>query len=281
VALITMIVTGDMERRGLASSLKKVFHQADFSIQKVDSFTSTKVLWPPPKARGVQSAIEKYATAFLAALDPGRREPRPDYVFGIDDLELENRTRPDAVIHAFRCAVAAEMENRRSTMNARSCDKFAARVKDNCSFHLFVPMLEAYFYADPVALRSIGCVRNPVLDPCCDVEQFQTTDPDYLTPSPQPSLPWAIDLGSRPFHPKRYLQFLLEPTLYSETDQGVRGLSGISWRSVLGRSDQTLFLRSLFQDLAHAVGLEVSSFPGSTHPLTSAHSNPNRILRNC
>ena len=56
-------------------------------MQKVDAFTSTKVLWPPPAPRKLQSAIEKYATALVAALDPGRRDPRPDFVFGIEDLE--------------------------------------------------------------------------------------------------------------------------------------------------------------------------------------------------
>src|SRR5262249_50605916 len=149
-------------------------------------------------------------TAFLAALVPGRREPRPDYVFGIDDLELENRDQPEAVIHAFRCAVAAELANRRRAMNADTYDKFVARVKENCSFHLFVPMSEAYLYADPEVLRAIDCTRQVHLAPDCDVEQFRTTDPDYLAASAQPSPSWAIDLNSRPLHPKRYLQFLLD-----------------------------------------------------------------------
>jgi hypothetical protein len=74
VVAIALIVTGDMEKHGLARSLQKAFPEANFSVQKVDGFTSTKVSWPPPTARGVQSAIEKYVKAFLAALVPGRRD---------------------------------------------------------------------------------------------------------------------------------------------------------------------------------------------------------------
>lgn len=279
---VALIVTGDMEQYGLARSLKKVFPQVDFSVQKVDGFTSTKVLWPPPKAprSGVRSAIEKYVTAFLAALDPGRRQPRPDYVFGVEDLELENRERPEEVIRAFRLAVAAELERRRTTMNSPSYDKFVARVKERCSFHLFAPMPEAYFFADAGTLQAAGCSRLAILLPNGDVEQFQTTDPDYLAAPQQPTPSWAVDPKTRAFHPKRYLQFLLEPASYSETDQGVKALSAINWQTVLAQPQQTLFLRSLFQDLADAVGLDQSLFPGDHHPLTSDYRNRDRILRN-
>src|SRR4051812_37462552 len=126
-----------MEQYGLDRSLKRIFPEADFTVQRVDGFTSTKVLWPPASARGVQSAIEKYVTAFLAALIPGRRHPQPDFVFGIEDLELENRDRPEDVIRAVRAAVAAELDRRKPNMNADAFDKFVARVKENCSFHLF------------------------------------------------------------------------------------------------------------------------------------------------
>src|SRR5262249_22725758 len=163
---------------------------------------------------GVRSAIEKYITAFVAALDPGRRKPRPDFVFGIDDLELPNREHPDQVIHAFRSALTAELESRRPTVNAPAFDKLVGRLKEYCSFHLFVPMTEAYFYADPAALEAIGCTRQPVLDPNADVELFSTNDADYLAAPTQPLPSWAIDPSSRPHHPKRYLQFLLNPNSY-------------------------------------------------------------------
>ena len=43
---VALIVTRDMEQHGLAASLKKVFPEVEFSVQKVDSFTSAKVTWP-------------------------------------------------------------------------------------------------------------------------------------------------------------------------------------------------------------------------------------------
>lgn len=113
-------------------------------------------------------------------------------------------------------------------------------------------MPEAYFFADPGALEATGCT----------------------SPS------WAIELGLRPYHPKHYLRFLLDPDGYAETQEGLRALGAINWVVVLARAQHTLFLRSLFQDLAFAVGLDQSQFPGEVHPLTSDYRNRNRILRN-
>ena len=185
-------------------------------VQKVDSFTSAKVTWPPPTTpRGVKSAIEKYSTALVAALDPGRRKPRPDWVFGIEDLELENRDQPEAVIQAFRSALTAELDNRRQTSNMAAYDRLVEGLRERCSFHLFAPMPEAYFFADRNVLRVIGCSREAILAPECDVERFTIADPDYLNVPPQSSPSWAIDPSLRPFHPKRYLQYLLHPVPYS------------------------------------------------------------------
>ncbi len=281
MATVALIVTGKMEHYGLADSLGRVFPKVEFSAQMVDGFTTTKVIWPPPSgARGVPSAIEKYARAFLAALDPGRRKVRPDFVFGIDDLELENRDQPEKVIDAVRHAVHAELERRKAGMNAASYDKFANRVREYCSFHLFVPMPEAYFYADPATLQAIGCVRQPMLAANCDVERFVATDPVYLGVPPSASPSWAIDLRLRPFHPKRYLEFLLQPASYSETEEGLKALSVLNWQRVQTEPERTLFLRSLFQDLAFAAQLPIADFPGKAHPLTSNYGSRTRVLRN-
>jgi hypothetical protein len=206
--------------------------------------------------------------------------PRPDFVFGIEDLELANLNQAEAVIDAFRHAVAAELATRQCSMNADRFDKFKARVKDCCSFHLFVPLAEAYFFADQGALEATGCTREAQLEAGCDVELFRTIDLEFLNAPQQPPPHWAIDPQTRALHPKRYLQFLLDPEFYSETEQGVAALQAISWQTVLGRPDHTLFLRSLFQDLAFALGLEISLFPGNIHGLTSDYQNRNRVLRN-
>jgi hypothetical protein len=280
VVAVALIVTGEMERVALDGSLKKAFPQVDFSVQMVGGFTSAKVTWPPPKAKGVQSAIEKYATALVAALDPGRKRQKPDFVFGIEDLELANRQDPAEVIRVFRYAINAELDRRRQSMNAHSYQKLSDGVKERCSFHLFTPMTEAYFFADPQVLGKIGCKQSPILKPDSDVELFETTDGAYLDPAAQAASLWAIDQASRPFHPKRYVQFLVEPASYNETTEGVQALLALNWHTVLARPEQTLFLRSMFQDLGHAVGLDPSSFPGKVQPLTSGHGNRSRVLRN-
>jgi hypothetical protein len=277
---VALIVTGDMEQYGLGRALQKDFPQVSFTVQKVDCFTSANLGQHSPGLPRVKTAIQKYATALVAALDPGRRECKPHYVFGIEDLELANSHQPAVVIQALRSAVAAELATRRARMNANSYAKLEARLRDQCSFHLFVPMIEAYLFADAAALAATGCTRRPQLLPGCDVEQFQSIDPAYLQPPVQPPHPWAINPNTRPYHPKRYLQFLLAPAFYSETLQGVHALLTINWQTVLANPQETLFLRALFQDLAEAVGLGVQSFPGNTHPLTSDHANPGRVLRN-
>jgi hypothetical protein len=165
-------------------------------------------------------------------------------------------------------------------MNAKSFAKLEARVRDNCSFHLFAPMIEAYLFADPAVLVASGCHRQPQLSTGCDVEQFQVTDPVYLQAPAQPRPSWAIDPSDRPYHPKHYLQFLFQPASYSETTDGVKALLALNWQTVLAKAQQTMFLRALFQDLAHAVGMDMSSFSGNAHPLNSAHAAQGRILRN-
>lgn len=275
---VALIVTGEMEKRGLAPALQRAFPEAEFlEPQKVDCFTSAKVLWPPPSARGVKSNVEKYAAALVAALDPGRRRDRkPDFVFAVEDLELVNRLQPENVVQALCLAVAAELESRRPSMNAAAYEKLAERVKEKCSFHLFAPMPEAYFFADDGALKAAGCTRTPQLRPGADVECFETTDPEYSAQTVR-----AFDPAHHPFHPKCYLEFLAAPAEYRETKQGSAALSVLDWKRVLAVPEQTLFLRSLFHDLADAVSLEPSALQGAAHSLTSNYKDPNRILRNC
>jgi hypothetical protein len=166
-------------------------------------------------------------------------------------------------------------------MNANSFDKLVTRLKGQCSFHLFAPMAEAYFFANPAALRATGYSGTPNLVANCDVENFTVADQAFLSAPVQPAAIWACDPRFRKHHAKHYLEYLLEPVMYSETGEGVRALKAIDWNQVLAKPDQTLLLRSLFQDLAYALGLPAASFPGDTHPSTSGQGNRNRILRNC
>lgn len=281
MATIALIVTGDMERLALAESLRRVFPEAEFlESQKVDSFTSAQVSWPPPQRAGLLSNIEKFATALIAALDPARRKPRPDLVVGIDDLELANLEKPEAVIGAFRRAVTAALERRAAATGLRTFNKLCKNVREKCSFHLLVPMCEAYFFADPGALKAAGCKRPAKLIPSCDPEQFTVVDPKYseVFSGDQQVPKWAIDLPTRLRHPKHYLDFLSGS--YRETHQGHAALAVLDWDQVLAMRQHCRFLRSLFRDIEDALGIADSRFPGDTHPLTSDWQNPSRILRN-
>lgn len=277
---IALIVTGDMEQRVLGASLQRVFPTAEFSTQKVDSFTSARVAWPPPRRAGMQANIEKFATALIAALDPGRRKPPPDFVFAVDDLELINRDQPEQVVAALRSAITAELERRQGQLNQRSFDKLQEAVKQQCSFHLLVPMCEAYFFADPQALAAAGCTKIWSLAPDCDVEQLEVTDAGFLadqsaaTPAPR----WAIQADLRRLHPKHYLDFLLES--YRDTHQGVAALTVIDWLAILQQPEHCRFLRSLFHDLTDAMAMDATAFSGQPHPLTSAWASRDRVLRN-
>lgn len=281
MATIALIVTGDMERLALAESLTRVFPEAKFlESQKVDSFTSGQVTWPPPQRPGLLSNIEKFAIAMIAALDPGRRKPRPDRVVGIDDLELANLERPEAVIGAFRCALTTALERQAAATGQRTFNKMSKNVREKCSFHLLVPMCEAYFFADPAALKAAGCTRPAKLTPNCDPEQFTVIDPkcSEVFSGDQQAPEWAIDLPTRLRHPKHYLDFLSGS--YRETHQGNAALRAVDWDRVLTHQQHCRFLRSLFQDIEDALGIDQPQFPGDTHPLTSDWRNPDRILRN-
>jgi hypothetical protein len=259
VATVALIVTGDMERIGLADALHRAFPNHTFlRPQKVDGFTSAPVQAGPvqrPRIAAVRTNVQKFATALVAAIEPGRRGiEKPDFAFGIDDVELANRGRVDAVVNELRAAVAAEVDARCQGLNASPAEKLRNRVKNCCSFHMFAPLPEAYFFACSQAMQATGCVKAVVRDQASDVEDFYTNDPAYLQ-DPTPPLPsWAINMADRPHHPKRYIEFLLWPDVrYTETNQGVAALRAIRWEAVLGNRTHTQFLRSLFHDLADAL----------------------------
>lgn len=68
---VALIVTGDLERLGLATSLGRLFPNAEFHFEmKVDGFTSRRVRnMGATKIRGL---VDKMAEALVAAVDPGR-----------------------------------------------------------------------------------------------------------------------------------------------------------------------------------------------------------------
>ncbi len=282
---VKLIVTGEMEKKALANALNKVFPTISFETKFDDEFagfTSSNVLQAPTSS-GFQRNIDKFASELVAAVDPGRRGIPADMAIAIDDLELENINHEKAVAECFREAVIRCVENRWPSRKRQGvCFQ---KVRERCSFHLFVPMTEAYFFGETNALKRAGAERNSMVSgKGMDVENFRVTnDPDYLN-AVKGEFYWAIDPNKRNRHPKHYLQYLCDPegskarkTCYRETKGGVRALQTLDWNSVLKNSQYVMFLRSLFEDISDKFGLK-NSYPGECSPIT--RFGKDSVLRN-
>jgi hypothetical protein len=277
---IALLVTGKAEEKALHHLLKRVFPEVEFvMLPRRDGFTSgplpaTPLLGTAPE----HTHVERLAQALIAEVEPGRRgHELPDLVVLVDDLELENLDQPERAVEHVREAVRAHLEQH-DWPSATSRERAYERVRERCSFHLLVPMLEAYFFGEPAALVRAGAKRASRFDAsAADVEtRFLVNDLDFLAPPDRPPReklpPWAT--ANRARHPKHYLQFLCDPTgteprAYVETKGGQAALRQLDWPMVLAPEEHVCFLRSLFHDLADALGEDpVARFPGKTHPCT-------------
>lgn len=287
---VALIVTGQAEHRALHLSLKRLFQDVQFEPMYRESFTANPLPEVPALEPTRPTLVHKLAGALVAAVDPGRTNEPADFAVLIDDLELANAAAPERAIRHLRAAVKDYIE--RQWPNADRRDRCSQRVKDRCSFHLFAPMLETYFFGEPAALRRAGATREPSLDATRDIEDFETTDAEYLAACPpvagegaqaRPPPAWAFWPAR---HPKRYLQFLCDPSgsdprAYQETKGGCEALRTLDWHAVLARRDHVRFGRSFLLDLADALGRDdlVRLWQGASHPLTS-HPGRDRVLRN-
>jgi hypothetical protein len=281
---VALIVTGRLEQVGLPSALRRLFPGVEFLPEYFEGFTSCRLTSGPaaPRPIGIGTNAEKMATAMMLALDPGRREIPADYAFALEDLELANDDQPERVVNAFREAVRSCLPGLHNTaLRQNRCE---TQVPLRCSFHLLRPMIEAYLFADPEALRRAGVKQAPSLVPGCDLEDFETDDPGYR------EIISASQVGpaSRLHHPKWYLRWLCDPTgeprekAFRETKGGVAALAGLDWNRVLGQPGRCPFLRSFVADLADALELSPPFPDGGCHPLTARHhpGRKDRLLRN-
>ncbi|MHB8873513.1 MAG: hypothetical protein ACYC8T_07490 [Myxococcaceae bacterium] len=287
---VRFLVTGECERGGLAESFQRCFGStgASFSVARcpAQSFTSSP-LTEPPSSRA-RDTIDKFAISLLEEV-----HEHPDaLVVGVDDLELQND--PLETVAAIRAAISRGMEIRWSSLNARN--RVADRMREYCSFHLLVPMVEAYFFGEPEALERAGAVRRSLFD-CVssDPEQFQVEDAEYLaapetTPESEPNperrkRSWAKKVALRRLHPKLYLKFLCSPddpfgAHYRETRGGVEALRMLAWARVISNGDHVQFARALFADIADFLGTP-APFPGAEPEATSRFAQRrDRVLRN-
>ncbi|WP_164001061.1 hypothetical protein [Pyxidicoccus caerfyrddinensis] len=281
---VVLITTGRCEQLALGDSLKRYFPDATFlAPEPRDSFTSTRIRLtaaPPPRPGGPLSVVDRLAQAMVAMTDPGRNGVPPDLVIAVDDVELVNLDQLEVVTSTLRNAVKRHLDTF-AWSSARRREQAAERVREHCSFHLMCPMVEAYFFGEPQALTRAGARRASAVDARAhDLEDFATEEASFLS-MPDGSKHWATP--DRKKHPKRYLQYLIDPEgadarSYREAEGGRRALSELDWPGVLSVEDHTQLARSLFSDLADALGVD-NPCPGPCHPLTASR-RADRVLRN-
>ncbi|MCP3137296.1 hypothetical protein [Pyxidicoccus xibeiensis] len=285
---IRLIVTGKLEEKALHRSLRHLFALTSASVEflaplKEQDFTSTPLTTLPPEEGVSSSRASKLAARIVAELHPGRssRAERADYVIAVDDLELANERQPGFVLDYLRRTIRNYV---RSKFPQPAEQSFVFRkLATRASFHLLVPMVEAYFFGEPAALvRASATLAPNLFDSARDVEDFEVNDPDYMALTP-PKVEWH----PRPRHPKNYVRYLCDPQgtrsqneerAYRETHEGYEALSVLDWRTVLKNPAHGAFMRSLIDDLADALNIP-SPCPGPCAPLT-ARGSGEHLLRN-
>jgi hypothetical protein len=286
MAVVALIPTGLMEHHALGDALATVFPDHSFVTlpreRHLNGFTSSDVAhFRTPQADPVPTNLDELAAELVNAIFPARKGETIHFAYVVEDLELCNQSQPELVLSVFRDAVDKYI---RETWPQQSDDRYA-EVRERCSFHLFRPTTEAYFFGDAAALRRAGVSRPHLLPADVELENFRTIDVEYL------DLPAGTsdikDMPDRQFHPKSYLRFLCDPTLtdkrrkYKETRQGVAALRQLNWSAVLGPPPHCPFLHAFLDELGEALNQplpfvsrdradERVRFPGPT----------NRILRN-
>ncbi len=288
MARVVLIPTGSMEHAGLAPSLEQLFPGSVFLVEPperhLDSFTSEDVTQAP--VGPVPRNEDKLAARLVAAVDANQP---PDFACVIEDLELKNDSHPDQVVKVFLAAVQRHLDQHPWPSQQRR-QRAVNHLREFCSFHLFRPMTEAYFFGDHNAL-----VRAKAVGPAqllnLDLEQFQTTDAAFLQlpPDPRPKKKRRLkNMPERQRHPKSYLHYLCDPTLqdkdkkYRETVEGVAALRELDWAMVLSAAPYCPFLHAFLDDLAESLNQPLA-FVNKAHanPLLRFPGGQGRVLRNC
>jgi hypothetical protein len=301
-----------MEWGGLPAALERLFPDHEFyaipspaEIQSnpdrfpYDSFTSvtltSKHEEDPPEA--TRELVRRAAQEALG----DRRRDAADIVVVLDDLELANADQPDRVTRVFRGAVKLHLAE--LSRQGRFYTRTEQVLKERVSFHLIVPMIESWLFADQSALTVAGVPSELPVFAEPDLERFLTNHPAYLDATERDCPCWTLKrskkyrpkwLGAltRERHPKGYVQWLCRDgaakncTRYSEGTSGSEALSGLRWEDVLARPGSPWrYLRALLADLSDAVGesptIRVDEAPDPPIPATSLVARPaDHVLRN-
>ncbi|WNG15619.1 hypothetical protein [Cystobacter fuscus] len=278
---VQLVVTGEMERVALAASLRHAFPEDELEFwptQKVQDFTSSRLGSHPGRVPGLKTRAREMAQAIVSAFEPGRfLNAIPDLVLAVDDLELVNVDQP----HVVTAYLARELELTLKDRKFLPADETRVRehLRRRASFHLFVPMPEAYFYAESAALTRAGAKAASRFDVAQhDTEAFEVDDPDYRQWL-QRRAPNAVEPHR---HPKQYLRYLCDPNAsaeraYRETKEGAQALERLAWSEVTAREAREAYARALLEDFAEGIGANWQS-PGPVAPLTARRSGG--LLRN-
>jgi len=261
---IELFVTGRCERLGLASALHRVFPTGDFAIHRGETHSFTSRALRPPF--GTLPRAEDTLGDMLRSV---MRQGKADFAVLVDDLELTNMRCGANVAEYFRTAAHALTANRSQAAQTR--------LHERCSVHFLVPMLEAYFFRDPNALRAAGASVPTPADVCGAPEDFRTRDAGFLAPAD------VTGSWKRPFrcaHPKHYLSYLIERASsgdrYREVEQGAAALRALDFRSSL--AGPSTYLDAFLEDVADMLNVPA---PGSaTRSAAPTARRPGRLLRN-
>jgi hypothetical protein len=176
-------------------------------------------------------------------------------------------------------------------------------LRTKVSFHVLVPMIESWLFADSQALATAGVpdVRRVRLAPSIDLEQFETADAGFDADTGATCVCWQALSGPvrrkcrpqwlkadpfRRFHPKAYISWLCAApdekncSVYTETGGGAAALRELAWSALLANPEHALFARALVNDVADALGCD-EPFPGAVAAEMSRTVLPrDPVLRN-
>lgn len=297
-----------MELAGLPHCLGRLFPGHDFEalpqgamgprneLVPYDGFTSN----PLPLAAQRPTTLTRLVQAMSAAL-MGRGAA--DLCVVLDDLELANVEQSETVVEVVRAEVRAHIEDFSQRANIDCGTLLAKRLRERASFHLAVPMIESWLFADHprLVVAGVPSTRRARLVAGRDPEHFLTDDPHYLEADDQQChqlrarrrrgrlgrAPWIREDRDR--HPKAYLSWLCRDpqskrcTTYRETDHGSKALAQLDWATLIRSPRHMTYARALIGDLADALGIWPThlAHSGVEAPATSiGQIPPDAVLRN-
>lgn len=299
---IKLVVTGDLERAALHTALAAHFpsqrNGKDIEWcrpRQTYGVTSGPPQPPPgrvwdtgwdperPVAERRETRMEKLARAAIVEVEYADQT----LVVVVDDAEIGNMANNAAHVVDGFCVAVQNVVNRRYEDPADR-SRLRERLREQLSFHLLMPMVEAYFFVGRRPLDLLGIPRSVVPALASrDVEAFETTDPEWLPTCAEENLrrnttdPW----WRHERHPKHYLDALRDRSrlgVYSETSpEAQQALHGVEWGT--GASDGLRFVRALFGDLAAWFDVDnplgAGETAGETQPERATRPDQ-RVLRN-